>query len=179
MPNTKLYENFAFRTIRENETQQAIEIEQICFPPHEACTPASIRDRILVAADLFWVAVDRKSGRIAGFLNGLSTDEESFRDAFFTDASLYRPNGKNNMLLGLDVLPAYRNLGLAHEIMFSYLRREEEKGRERVILTCLKEKIPFYEKMGYENLGISASVLGGEEWYDMEFRLNQEVTGKY
>ncbi len=169
----KLSEQFEFRTIRGTEVQQAIAIEQTCFPPNEACTASAIRDRIRAASDLFWTAVDRQTGKVAGFLNGISTDEMNFRDAFFTDASLYQVDGKNNMLLGLDVLPEYRNQGLAHAIMFSYLQREEEKGRERVILTCHKEKIPFYERMGYRLVGISASVLGGEVWYDMEYILNQ------
>ena len=43
--------------------------------------------------------------RIAGFLNGLATKEQKFRDAFFTDAGLHDLNGDVVMLLGLDVLP--------------------------------------------------------------------------
>ena len=37
-----------------------------------------------------------------------ATDEEKFRDEFFTDIDLCDENGKNVMLLGLDVLPEYR-----------------------------------------------------------------------
>ena len=54
------------------------------------------------------MAVDKENGRLAGFLNGIATDEWSFRDEFFSDASLHRPAGKNIMLLGLAVLPQYR-----------------------------------------------------------------------
>lgn len=76
------------------------------------------------------------------------------------------------MLLGLDVLPEYRGQGLAREIMFRYLRRESEKGRKMVFLTCLKSKVKMYTKMGYQNRGISQSVWGGEQWYDMQYVLN-------
>ncbi len=168
----ELHERFEFRTIHPDdpeEIQQAVDIEQICFPPNEACSEKSMRDRIAAASDLFWVAVERKTGNIAGFLNGLSTDEYVFRDEFFTDVSLYNPDGRSIMLLGLDVLPEYRNQGLAHEIMYSYLRREAARGRELVILTCLEQKVKFYQKMGFVDRGISKSTWGDEEWHEMTY----------
>ena len=50
---------------------------------------------------LFLVAIDKSTGKLAGFLNGVATDEEKFRDEFFTDIDLCDENGKNVMLLGL------------------------------------------------------------------------------
>lgn len=88
---------------------------------------------------------------------------------FFTNITLHNKNGKNIMLLGLDVLPEYRGQGLAREIMERYLAREKGQGRKRVVLTCLDEKVKMYERMGYKDLGISASVWGGEKWHDMEY----------
>ena len=88
-----------------------------------------MRERINGLPELFLVAVDRGTGKIAGFLNGLSTDEPAFRDEFFVDASLYNPDGKNIMLLGLDVLPEYRMRGLAREIVSRYICRQ--KGAEK------------------------------------------------
>ena len=110
-------EKFEFRNIRPDEAEQAVEIEQICFPPNEACSPKSMRERTEHASETFLVAVDKATGKIAGFLNGVATDEEVFRDEFFTDITLHDPKGKNIMLLGLDVLPEYRHQGLAREIM--------------------------------------------------------------
>lgn len=74
-----------FRTIKPNDTEETIEIEQICFPPNEACSPKSMRKRIAAAPELFLIA--EEDGAIAGFLNGVSTEEEVFRDEFFTNAS--------------------------------------------------------------------------------------------
>ena len=71
-----------FREIHPEETEWAIVIEQICFPPHEACSPKSMRERIAAAPELFLVAEDETSGQLAGFLNGLSTDEKVFRIHF-------------------------------------------------------------------------------------------------
>lgn len=40
------------------------------------------------------MAVDKQTGRLAGFLNGLATNEQKFRDEFFLDVSLFEPDGK-------------------------------------------------------------------------------------
>lgn len=170
LPNRcELAVKYEFRQIRSEEAQKATEIEQICFPPNEACSEAHMKARIAVAPELFLVAIDRQTGKIAGFLNGLSTDEESFRDEFFTDESLYNPDGKTNMLLGLDVLPEYRRQGLATEIVSQYISRERKRGRKTVLLTCLEGKVEMYKKMGFTDLGLANSTWGGEAWHEMRY----------
>lgn len=162
---------YEFRNIRPEEADQAIQIEQICFPPNEACSAKSMKERVANAPETFLVAVDKETGKIAGFLNGVATNEDAFRDEFFTDITLHDPNGKNIMLLGLDVLPEYRHQGLAREIMSRYVAREQEKGRKCLYLTCLDNKVEMYKKMGYTDNGISGSLWGGEEWHDMSRKI--------
>jgi ribosomal protein S18 acetylase RimI-like enzyme len=167
-------EKYEFRSIRPEEAGEAATIEQICFPPNEACSEQYMKERIAKAPELFLVAVDKTTGKLAGFLNGLSTDEYTFRDEFFTDANLYNSDGKNIMLLGLDVLPEYRRQGLAKELVYSYARRERENARQMLILTCLKSKVKMYEKMGFVDRGIANSTWGGEEWHEMSYEINLE-----
>lgn len=171
MNKKEISERFLFRNILQEEADQAVEIEQICFPPNEACSEVMMKERIAKAPELFLAAVDKESGKLAGFLNGLATNEDTFRDEFFTDADLYDPDGRNVMILGLDVLPAYRGQGLAREIMSLYLGREREKNRKRVLLTCLDSKVEMYKKMGFQDLGLSASTWGGEQWHEMCYTL--------
>jgi ribosomal protein S18 acetylase RimI-like enzyme len=166
-----MIERYEFRTIRPEETNQAVEIEQICFPPNEACSEQHMKERIAKAPELFLVAVDRETGKLAGFLNGLATDEYRFRDEFFTDVNLYHPNGKNIMLLGLDVLPEYRGQGIAKELVYQYARKERENDRKMLILTCLRSKVKMYEKMGFTDMGLADSTWGGEEWHEMTCRI--------
>ena len=125
------------------------------------------------APELFLVAVDKSTGRLAGFLNGLATDEESFRDEFFKDSKMNKPDGKNIMLLGLDVLPEHRGKNLAREIMSTYVERETKKGRKKLILTCLEHLVEMYKKMGYIDLGQANSTWGGESWHEMIYILNE------
>ena len=155
-----LTERFEFRSIFKNEADQAVIIEQICFPPNEACSEKDMKDRIDKASELCLVAVDKTTGKIAGLLNGLATDEDVFRDEFFTNAELYEPSGKNIMILGLDVLPEYRMQGLGRELVSQYIRRERDNGRRMIKLTCLESKVNMYKKMGFLDEGISNSVLG-------------------
>lgn len=173
MPDQDLHEKFEFRNIRPEEALQTVEMERICFPPNEACSEKMMLERIEKAPELFLAAIDRHTGKIAGFLSGLSTDEHAFRDEFFTDANLYNPKGKNIMILGLNVLPEYRNQGLARELMYQYIGREGENGRRLVVLTCLPPKVKMYEKMGFHDDGIADSAWGGSRWHEMSCVINR------
>lgn len=134
MSDKRIFERFEFRNIKQDEAEEAAEIERICFPPNEACSKKHMKDRVAGIADLFLVAIDKENGKMAGFLNGLATDDEILKDEFFTDASLHNPEGKNVMLLGLDVLPEYRSQGLARELVRRYLEREWGRGKKRLSL---------------------------------------------
>ena len=171
MTDKNFVERFEFRNIKPEEADQAVLIEQICFPPNEACTEQNMMNRIATAPELFLVAVDKETGKLAGFLNGLSTEEDVFRDEFFTEANLYDPNGNNIILLGLDVLPDYRGQGLATEIVSRYMKREQAIGRKLALLTCLEGKGEMYKKMGFINNGIANSTWGGEAWYEMAYTI--------
>jgi len=162
-------DRYIFRNIQPNETDLAVVIEQICFPPNEACSEEHMRERIGMAPELFLVAVDQETRRIAGFLNGLATNEVVFRDEFFIDAKLHNSDGANIMLLGLDVLPEYRRQGLATELVRRYVEREKANHRRSLILTCLQSKVAMYEKMGFHDDGIANSTWGGEEWHEMSY----------
>ena len=168
---SRLNEKYIFRNIRQEEITQAAEIEKICFPPNEACSYEHMEKRVEKAPELFLVAEDRTTGKIAGFLNGLATDREHLTDDFFTDAEMHDPNGKNIMLLGLDVLPEHRGQGLARALMIRYREREKKKGRKKLVLTCLDQKVEMYEKFGFTDHGIGESVWGGEPWHEMSMEI--------
>ncbi|MBR0173061.1 MAG: GNAT family N-acetyltransferase [Lachnospiraceae bacterium] len=163
-----LREQFDFRPIRPEEIDESVEIENICFPPNEACSAKHMRERAEAATELFLVAIDRGNGKMAGFLTGIATEETAFRDDFFTDISLHDNTGGHVMLLSLNVRPEYRGRGLARELLRVYRDREEKNGRKALHLTCHTEKLPMYEKMGFRDQGLSASVWGGGSWNDME-----------
>ena len=162
---------YELRMIYPEEGISAAKIEAICFPPNEACTKEMMLARVRKAPELFLAAIEKSTGEIIGFLNGLSTNEAALRDEFFTNPDLYDPDGKNVMLLGLDVLPKYRGQGIASALVKNYAERAKKQGREMLILTCHEEKIAMYEKMGFRDRGWGQSVWGGEPWHEMEMIL--------
>ena len=89
----------------------------------------------------------------------------------FPDADQHDPDGTNIMLLGLDVLPEHQHQGLARELMEQYKEREQVKGRKKLILTCLPDKVEMYKKFGFKDHGIGDSVWGGEAWHEMDIVL--------
>ena len=135
--STNNMDRFEFRCIRPEETQQAIEIEQICFPPNEACSPKSLTERIKATAETFLVAEDKETGKLAAFLNGVPTDEEG------------------------------------RELVSRYCQKEAQKGRKKLFLTCLDEKVKMYEKFGFTDLGQANSTWGGEAWHAMSIEIGR------
>ena len=61
--------------------------------------------------------------------------------------------------------------GLARELMEQYKEREQVKGRKKLILTCLPDKVEMYKKFGFKDHGIGDSVWGGEAWHEMDIVL--------
>ncbi|MBE5852407.1 MAG: GNAT family N-acetyltransferase [Lachnospiraceae bacterium] len=171
-------ERFEFRDIHQEEADQAVAIEQICFPPHEACSEKHMKARIAKVPELFLVAIDKETGKIAGFLNGLATKETAFRDEFFIDENLHDVQGSHVMLLGLDVLPEYRGQGLATEIVYQYICREAQNGRKVLVLTCLESKVEMYKKMGFQDNGLANSTWGGEAWHEMSYEISGSTDKK-
>lgn len=166
-----IYDEYYFRTAKTGDANRAYELEKTCFPPNQACKLSWIAHRIAVAADLFLLAVDKKSDLPVAFINGIATDEQYFDDKFFENAANHQKDGKNIMLLGLVVLKEHRNKGLASTLLKEYIKLADFSGRRRLVLTCLKDKVLMYQKLGFKNLGFSASKLGNEQWYEMEYNI--------
>ena len=76
------------------------------------------------------------------------------------------------MILGVDVLPEYRKQGIAREMMYNFLRRENDRNRRFVILTCLSNKVKMYKKFGFRDYGEADSSWGGKKWHEMVYVLN-------
>lgn len=163
--------NIIFRPLKPHEGHICAEIELACFPPNEACTPQRMVQRADVFPELFLIAEDTSTGKPVGFINSLSTDEEQFCDAFFTDLSLYSPGGKNAMILGVAVLPEYQRRGIARAMMEHYKALQRSQGRKKLLLTCLEEKVEMYRKFGFVDLGAADSSWGGENWHEMKYIL--------
>lgn len=153
------------RAVKQEDLEEVTAVEAICFPAAEAASRESFEQRIAAFPECFFVAMD--GDKMVGFINGCATDEMTIRDEMFADSSLHQANGCYQSIFGLDVIPEYQRQGIAAKLMWHLIEDARTKGRRGLILTCKDRLIHYYEKFGYRNLGVSASVHGGAVWYDM------------
>lgn len=147
------------------DLDEVTKVEASCFPEAEAATKESLEERINTFQKSFFVA--ESDGKIIGFINGCVINETIIYDELFKDSTLHMPNGDYQTIFGLDVISEYRNRGIAAQLMNYMIEASRVAGRKGVILTCKEKLIHYYTKFGYENKGISKSVHGGAQWYDM------------
>ena len=155
-------------TIRQasiEDLDSVAKVESICFPEAEAATRASLEQRMNTFSESFFVA--EIDGEIIGFINGCIINATVIYDKLYEDCTLHIPDGDYQTIFGLDVIPDYRNQGVATQLMNYMIEVSKLAGRKGVILTCKEKLIHYYTKFGYINKGISESVHGGAEWYDM------------
>lgn len=156
------------RTVTPADLDGVCAVENAGFPPAEGATREAFRYRIEAFPQ--WFLVAEEEGTVVGLLNGPATDAQFICDRLYEPGGAGE-NGTTLAILGLAVLPDRRRQGIAAQLMHAYLDRARQSGMERVVLTCKKNLIPFYEQFGFVNRGVSQSVHGGVVWYDMEYTI--------
>jgi ribosomal protein S18 acetylase RimI-like enzyme len=150
------------------DLEEITEVEAICFPKAEAATEESIRGRLEVYADHFWLLYE--DDKLISFVNGMVTDESDLKDEMYENASLHNPDGKWQMIFGVDTIPSYRCKGYAEKVLWKVIEEAKEQRREGLVLTCKEKLIHYYAKFGFVNEGVSESVHGNVRWYQMRLR---------
>ena len=145
-------------------------VEKVCFPPLEAATEESFRERLKFYGNHFLLLY--KGDQLISFVDGFCTKEENLTDLMYEDASLHDEEGSWQMIFGVNTVPAYQRRGIASKMLEEFIRMAKEEGREGLVLTCKKEKIPFYSRLGFALEGLSESVHGNVEWYQMRLRFS-------
>ena len=139
-------------------------LEAACFPPEEAAGRDAFAYRLSTFPERFFVAED--GDRIVGLVNGCASSLPRIEDRLFEPQG-HEPAGKNQMVFGLAVDPAYRRQGIGAALLGRLIDFAGSQGMERVILTCKAEKRAYYAKFGFRDQGVSNSTHGGAVWYDM------------
>lgn len=158
-------EKLSIRNADIKDLEAIAELEKQCFPREEMATEESLRERLTVFPNHFWLL--EYEGKLLGMINGMVSDEPVISDEMFEDAGLHNEDGKWQMIFGVDTLPEYRKQGLAAMVMERVIDDVRRQGRKGLVLTCKDKLLHYYAKFGFVNEGISASVHGGVVWYDM------------
>jgi ribosomal protein S18 acetylase RimI-like enzyme len=155
--------NIRHATIKDLDAITAVEAE--CFPAAEAATYESIKGRLEVFADHFWLLEDGDT--MVSFVNGMLTDTPDLADEMYEDAALHVPSGAWQMIFGVDTIPAFRRQGCAEQLLNHVIEQCKRENRRGLVLTCKEHLLHYYAKFGFQNEGISPSVHGNVRWYQM------------
>ena len=139
-------------------------VEAVCFPPEEAANRDTFRVRLQQFPERFFVA--EQEDCVIGIVNGCASDLPLIEDRLFHKEG-HEPNGCNQMIFGLAVLPEYQCRGIGAMLMHRIISFAREQGMKNVVLTCKAHKVAYYEKFGFVNLGVSVSNHGGAQWFEM------------
>lgn len=145
-----------------------LRIERLGFNEAEAGTAAQYQARINQLADTFLAA--RDADQLVGFIVGPVVDARfKYIEDWMYEANVQnraQPGG-NQMIQTIAVDPDYRGQGIGSSLLQAIEKQAIQNQRHHIALTCLLDRVPFYEKNGYVNQGIAASEHAGEVWYNM------------
>lgn len=153
------------RTASIQDLDAIAAVEAVCFPPAEAADKDSLRLRLSVYPHHFWLLWENDT--LVGFVNGMVTKDPDLKDEMYDNADLHEETGPWQMIFGVDTIPAYRRRGCAALLLNRVISDAKAQGRKGLVLTCKEALLHYYAKFGFVNEGMSSSVHGNVQWYQM------------
>lgn len=161
-----MIENYTIRHAVLEDLDAVSDLESVCFPAAEAATREDFYHRLKTYPECFWLLII--DGEIISMVNGMTSNDSVLLDEMYSDASMYDSRGKWQMIFGVETRPEYRCKGCADLLLRAVISDNQAQNRKGIVLTCKRELIPYYEKFGFLNEGMSESKHGGETWYQMK-----------
>ncbi len=159
------------RHVTKQDLDACYDVESVCYTA-DAATRENIQKRIQMFPEGFLVA--ESNGNIVGIINSASTNKEDITDEAFKDMVGHVKDGKNMVIFSLAVLPEFRGIGVSKKLMTKFIDVSKDLKKEKILLICKSNVIPYYQKYGFAYGGKSRSRYGGFEWHEMYLLLNVE-----
>ena len=153
------------RTAAIGDIEAVTAVEAECFPASEAAGQDEFEKRLKSYGNHFWLMFEE--GRLISFVDGFVTNEPDLTDEMFERADMHNESGDWQMIFGVNTIPTYRGKGCAGELIRRAVSDAKEQGRKGLVLTCKDRLVPYYEKFGFVNEGLSRSTHGDAVWYQM------------
>ena len=97
------------------DLNQIVAIASLCFPSNESILKKTLRERLEVYQDYFWLL--KEDGKLIGFIDGLVTDYTNLTDEMYKNPNLHNENGEWQMIFDICILPKYRKRGYAEKLL--------------------------------------------------------------
>ncbi len=146
---------------------EIMKIENAGFNTAEAGSRENYQERIQTLVDNFIVAKD-ETNEVLGFICGPAVEERFINDSMYHKTPVEIDSGGHQMVLTIAISPDHRGEGIGSKLLSQFETNAKKLNRKSIALNCLEDRIPFYEKNGFINLGMSDSNHGDETWYNME-----------
>ncbi|GAT18199.1 GNAT family acetyltransferase [Secundilactobacillus silagincola] len=156
---------FKFQPAKPNQLDAIMTIENQGFTPDEAASRTSMAQRIEQISDTFIVA--SQGSQVLGYAVGPASNERYLTDDLYDHLTTNNSTDRYQTVLSLAVAKDARGKGLGSKLLTKLADVARIQNREAITLTCLAKLVPFYERNGYVNEGVSASTHAGETWYNM------------
>lgn len=154
------------RTANVNDLKAIAAVETECFPKAEAATEQEFKKRLKYYANHFLLMHD--GDKLVAFIDGFVTDEPDLTDDMYAKADMHNENGAWQMIFGVNTLPEYRRRGLAGRLICEFAETAKKSGKKGLVLTCKDRLVPYYQKFGFVNEGVTEkSVHGNVKWNQM------------
>ena len=155
------------RQARVSDLDRILEIELENFSLEEAIPRSVFEAHLREIQTSFLVA--EKEGRILGYIEGPVVPDRHLQDQSFTEEveDYSHRSGGYISVTCLSIAKEAQALGVGKRLLTALKEVAVEQEREGINLTCHDYLIPYYEKHGFVNEGISQSNFAGETWYDM------------
>jgi ribosomal protein S18 acetylase RimI-like enzyme len=157
------------RRVKDNDLNECYRVESACYTS-DGATREKIQKRIKLFPEGFLVAESK--GEIIGLINSASTDKEDITDEELKDMVSHVKDGKNMVIFSLAVLPESRGDGISKKLMSRFIEASKDLKKEKILLLCKSELIPYYQNYDFLYGGESKSKHGGFNWHEMYLPLN-------
>ena len=159
------------RRVKDSDLDDCYRVESACYTS-DGATRKKIQKRIKLFPEGFLVAESKSE--IIGLINSASTDKEDITDEELKDMVGHDKDGKNMVIFSLAVIPEFQGDGISKQLMLRFIEVSKDLKKEKILLLCKSELIPYYQNYGFIYGGKSKSKHGGFEWYEMYLPLNDE-----
>ncbi len=156
------------RFAKISDSERIAAIEAASFPKEEAADRERMEKRIEAYPECFWVLEDEE---IVSYICGMSTGMPDLEDEMYENESMHDSAGRWQMIFSVATDPLKRGRGYASRVMQRVIEECEKRGKAGIVLTCKERLLPFYERFGFCDEGISSSVHGGAVWHKMRLKL--------
>ena len=157
------------RPANKHDVDGCYRAESACYTS-DGATREKILKRIMLFPEGFLIAESK--GEIIGLINSASTDKEEITDEELKDMVGHVKDGENMVVFSLAVLPEFRGNGISKQLMARFIEVSKAMKKEKILLICKSELVPYYQNYSFLYGGKSNSKHGGFEWHEMYLLLN-------